>query len=187
MNAEKYKKSFTAYMNEARFLRFVVIALIAIVLLTVVTMINKDRPAIIVQPATLTEQATVAQNFADPIYYRAWGQLLAAQMGNLHPDNMQQVVQQVSPLLDSRIRRTVVEQMEAEVAEMRRQNLTISFREQQVTALPNGVVYVTGIQTRNTRVSDPEPRPYTYEFHFEIQFYRLIIRHIESYAGEPRR
>lgn len=186
MNFRDFFAGWDGVLRENRLYRFTVTGLICINILTALAALRTERSVILVPPG-LTEETEVSRNRASQNFKEAWGMFVAQLLGNVTPGNVEFVRQSLSPMLSSGIYRSVMSGMAAQIEEIKREQVSLSFNPKEVLYEPEtDKVFVTGMLRMQGPGSKPVDRQRTYEMVIDINDYRPLIRHIDAYPERPR-
>nr|WP_242470177.1 type IV conjugative transfer system protein TraE [Thiococcus pfennigii] len=171
---------------ENRLHRLAVLGLIGTNLVTAVALLRADHTVVLVPPV-LEGQASVARERASQDVKEAWALFIAELLGNVGPTSAEFIQQAVDPLLAPALRRPVLEVMAAQVREIQRERVSMSFNVRAIAYdPPTDKMFVTGVQTSSGPGGKPVTRTRTYELIVGFAHYRPVIRHLDVYPGEPR-
>jgi len=171
---------------ENRLHRLAVLGLIGTNLISAVALLRADHTVVLVPPV-LEGQVSVARDSASQEVKEAWALLIAELLGNVSPSSAEFIQKAVDPLLAPALRRPVLEVMAAQVREIQRERVSMSFNVRAIAYdPPTDRVFVTGVQTTSGPGGKPVARTRTYELIVDFAHYRPVIRHLDVYPDEPR-
>jgi conjugal transfer pilus assembly protein TraE len=171
---------------ENRLHRLAVLGLIGTNLITAVALLRADHTVVLVPPV-LDGQVSVARAQASQEVKEAWALFVAELLGNVSPTSAEFIQKAVDPLLAPVLRRPVLDVMAAQVHEIQRERVSMSFSVRAIAYdPPTDRVFVTGIQTTSGPGGKPVARTRTYELIVGFAHYRPVIRHLDVYPDEPR-
>lgn len=165
------------------------VALVAMATVTIVQsayLMERERIVVLVPPA-LQGRAVIGKQTANAPYHTAWAHLLAQMLGNVSPGNADFLKARLEPLLDPAIFGAVNQALEQQLDQIRRDRVSLSFQPKKVAYEPeSGKTFVTGL-SEITGLGNATTRSVrTYEFVLEIDDYRVMVKHLTTYDGEPR-
>jgi conjugal transfer pilus assembly protein TraE len=142
---------------------------------------------VVLVPPVLEGQVSVARESASQEVKEAWALFVAELLGNVSPSSAEFIQKAVDPLLAPSLRRPVLEVMAAQVREIQRERVSMSFNVRAIAYdPPTDKVFVTGVQTTSGPGGKPVARTRTYELIVGFAHYRPVIRHLDVYPEEPR-
>ena len=132
---------------ENRLHRLAVLGLIGSSLMTAVALLRADHTVVLVPPV-LEGQVSVARESASQKVKEAWALYVAELLGNVSPSSAECIQKAVDSLLAPALRRPVLEVMAAQVLEIQRERVSMSFNVRAIAYDPHtDKVFVTGVQT----------------------------------------
>ena len=173
---------------ENRLHRLAVLGLIGSNLITAVALLRADHTVVLVPPV-LEGQVSVARESASQEVKEAWALFVAELLGNVSPSSAEFIQKAVDPLLAPSLRRPVLEVMAAQIREIQRERVSMSFNVRAIAYdPPTDRVFVTGVQTTSGPGGKPvaRTRTRTYELIVGFAHYRPVVRHLDVYPDEPR-
>lgn len=187
MNIFAQKKSIEGTRAENAFFKKVIIGLVIINAVLVVGVISRDT-VVVVTPPGMTEQAWLDSTAAADSFTEAWALYVASVVGNVKPATAGMIRQTLEPLLDSSIYQDVINVVEEQVSQIRRDRVTLSFEAKEVLREkdnPNKF-FVVGKSVMTGPNGKPDRTNVTYEVELHIKNYRPIITYIGTYSGGPK-
>lgn len=185
MEAKKLKDSWTAVMAENKLGRMLIAASVGANLVIALMLMAKPERVVLV-PANLGNNASVASNAADENYKTAWALFIAKFLGNITPGNIDFVKTKVGTYMSPEVYGTIREAIEVQADAIRNDGLSVSFSERSVTYEPTtDRVFVTGITRTEDRAGNSESVERTYEMRIAIRNYVPIVTYFDLYRGQP--
>ena len=186
MKLNDYLKTFAGSQTEVRLARMIHAALATAVVLLALQSFMRDT-AVILTPPGLSSEVKVSRTEASPDYMEAWGLHLANILGNVHPGNADFIKGSVGPLLSTKIFQNVMEVIQTQVEDIKRDRVTQRFEPRAVQYEPDtGKTYVDGYSVVTGPSGGHDRHVRTYEFKFKITNYRLTVEQITTYQGQPK-
>jgi len=146
----------------------------------------QSSETIVLVPPLLEERAAVSASYASPSYKKAWALSVSLLAGNVTPGNADLVLRSLGDLLAPTAYRKMSESLAAQIADIKRDSLTVSFEPRQILDDPNtGRVFVTGSFQSQGVSGDPIKSIRTFQMQIEIRFGRPWITEFTPYAGMP--
>ncbi|WP_295587249.1 TraE/TraK family type IV conjugative transfer system protein [uncultured Lamprocystis sp.] len=171
---------------ENRFNRalIVLLALLSIGLAMSLTLV--ERTVVLVPPA-LEHAVTIARDAASREAHEAWALYVAELIGNVTPSNADFLLSALDPLLAADLRQDVMRVLQAQVAEIKREQVSMSFQPRELSHDPgNQNIYVTGKHVTMGPGAQPVSIERTYVLRIVFRNYRPRLTHLEVYPGAPR-
>jgi conjugal transfer pilus assembly protein TraE len=169
--------------------KLLAVAVVAVATVTIVQsayLMERERIVVLVPPA-LQGEAVIGKKAADTPYHTAWAHLLAQMLGNVTPANADFLKARLEPLLDPAIFGAVNQALEQQLDQIRRDRVTLSFLPKKVVHEPeSGKTFVTGLSEITGLGGATTRSVRTYEITLEIQDYRVMVKHLATYEGDPR-
>lgn len=186
MRLSDYLASWHGLRATNRLLAVGLVAMALVVIVQTAYLMERERIVVLVPPALQSETAIGSQR-ADEPYHTAWAHLLAQLLGNVTPANADFLKARLEPLLDPAIFGGVSRALEQQLDQIRRDRVTLAFEPKKVLHEPaTGKTFVSG-QSVLTGLGDRRTRSVrTFEFVLAIDDYRVLIKSIATYDGEPR-
>lgn len=187
MDFKIFKKNFNGTVSENKFLRLCLVGNFAVTFLLAIFVFTKDT-VVAITPPTLTENAWVSANQASQEYTEAWALYIANVVGNVRPRTSAMVRETIEPLLDASIYQDVINKIEQQVGEIKRDRVVISFEAVGVSREKNNPnkFFVEGRSLMQGPNGKPIRSNATYEVELEIHNYKPIIKFLDTYEGKPR-
>lgn len=182
-----FKRSFEGTANENKFLRMAVMGSLVTNLLLVFIAFSKDT-VVSITPPTLTENAWVSATQASEEYTEAWALYVAQTIGNVHPGTAGMIRQTLEPLLAADIYQDVVNKINEQVDQIRRDRVRLSFEPKEILREKNNdnKFFVVGRSLMQGPNGKPERANVTYEVELKVRNYKPIITYVTTYQGKPR-
>lgn len=147
--------------------------------------VNRDQPSYLVPP-TLTEKASVSKNNADAVYIKSFGLYVTTLIGNLTPNNIQFVLESLSPIMSPESYSLIRKQLIA-----LSQDVTFKSWVGSTHFEPTEVIYeadtqkvfVPGYMTDVNTTGKKNKNPVVYEMKVRIVNYRPLVSDLISYPG----
>jgi conjugal transfer pilus assembly protein TraE len=185
MTLTRFRQTWQSLVAENRFHRGLLLGLLVTNLLTLMALLQAERTVVLVPPI-LEQQVNVAREAASQEVKEAWGLFVTELLGNVTPNNAPFLHQTLEPLLSPGLRREVAQVLEAQVAELRRDRVSVRFSPETIQFDPaTDRVRVSGKQVVTGPGADPVTRPRSYEIGVMFRNYRPVITYMDAYA-DPR-
>ena len=162
-----------------------VAALLTTNLLTAISLFRVEQTVVLV-PAMVDERMSLQGSNASASYKKAWALTVAQLCGNVTPGNADLVMQSLGDLMSPAAYRKISADLAAQVADIKRDSLTVRFEPQQI--LYDGetsTVFVSGQFASQGVSGQPIKAVRTYEMTIEIRFGRPWITAFKPYSGMP--
>jgi len=186
MKLEKLQKTFDGVLAENKVHRYGNAILALALLIAVMGMMAKDE-VVVLQPPTLTEEAEIGPNWASDTYKKSWGLYLATLMGNVTPGNADIVKKALDPLLSAAIYQQTIDLIDTQIAQIRRDRVTLSFEPQSVSyETETGKVFVTGYSKIVGPTGNENRDKRTYEYEINVTNYRPVLDYLDTYGGDAK-
>lgn len=127
MKLSIFKRNFNGTVSENKFLRISLAGSIFVNFILAIFVGSKNT-VVSMTPPTLVESAWVSASQASEEYTESWALYVANTVGNVTPGNSAMIRKTIEPLLDPNIYQDVVNKIESQVHEIRRDRVRISFR-----------------------------------------------------------
>ncbi|EKF7417596.1 TPA: pilus assembly protein [Pseudomonas aeruginosa] len=187
MKLSIFKRNFNGTVSENKFLRISLAGSIFVNFILAIFVGSKDT-VVSVTPPTLVESAWVSASQASEEYTESWALYVANTVGNVTPGNSAMIRKTIEPLLDPSIYQDVVNKIESQVHEIRRDRVRISFEAKEILREKNNPnkFFVVGRSLMEGPNGKPERGNTTYEVDLVIRNYKPIITYLTTYEGKPR-
>lgn len=187
MKLSIFKRNFNGTVSENKFLR-VSLAGSIVVNFILAIFVGSKSTVVSVTPPTLVESAWVSASQASEEYTESWALYIANTVGNVTPGNSAMIRKTIEPLLDPGIYQDVVNKIESQVHEIRRDRVRISFEAKEILREKNNPnkFFVVGRSLMEGPNGKPERSNTTYEVDLVIRNYKPIITYLTTYEGKPR-
>ena len=185
MTLTRFRQTWQTLVAENRFHRGILFALLTTNLLTLIALLQAERTVVLVPPI-LEQLVNVARETASQAVQEAWGLFVTELLGNVTPTTAPFLRQTLEPLLSPALRREIAEVLETQVAELRRDRVSVRFTPETIQFDPaTDRVRVSGKQILTGPGADPITRPRHYEVQVMFRHYRPIITYLDAYS-DPR-
>lgn len=182
----QFIRTYEGTQAENRWLRLFVGGLVILTLLLALKSFSKET-IVVVQPATLEDEAWVMKNQSSQSYQEAWGLFLANLLGNTTPSNVDFLKEKIGPLLSPVIFNEVMEVMQVQANQIKADRVTMRFEPRFVIYEgSNNRVYVQGQSFIQGVTGLEERSDRTYEFEIAISRFMPQVTYINTYEGKPR-
>lgn len=172
--------------SENTFLRIVIPLLIIAQIATGVALVVRDRETILVPP-NINETMKISRNYADTAYKKTWGLHVANLLGNVTPNNVDFLNEQLSNLVDATTYHRMKSEMATQIVEIKQNNVTVDFEASQVMYEPeSGKVFVLGKSQTSGTAGKQIKEARVFELVIDISGGRPLVTEISSYVGEAR-
>ncbi|WP_165678343.1 TraE/TraK family type IV conjugative transfer system protein [Metapseudomonas otitidis] len=187
MKLSIFKRNFNGTVSENKFLR-VSLAGSIVVNFILAIFVGSKSTVVSVTPPTLVESAWVSASQASEEYTESWALYIANTVGNVTPGSSAMIRKTIEPLLDPGIYQDVVNKIESQVHEIRRDRVRISFEAKEILREKNNPnkFFVVGRSLMEGPNGKPERSNTTYEVDLVIRNYKPIITYLTTYEGKPR-
>lgn len=167
--------------------RYTNLALVAAVIAMSIAVITK-KDVVTIVPPTLVERAWVDSGSAAQAYTESWALYVAQTLGNVTPGTSDMVRKSIEPLLDASIYQSVVNSIEKQVQDFRRDRVTLRFEPKKVVRERDNeeVFFVTGRSVMEGPTGEKKSEDRTYEISIKIKNYQPKIVALSTYQGGPR-
>jgi len=187
VNLKSFLKTWEGTQAENRWARLFIAALLVIVFVLGSLLFRKET-IVTIQPFTLTDEAWVTQENASTGYKESWGFALAQLLGNVTPASVDFIKQRIERLLSPAIYSDVINVLEVQARQIKRDGVTIRFEPRFVEYEPkSNKVFVYGYSyTRGVTNGIEKRDERTYEFKIQIANYLPVINYVDTYSDRPR-
>jgi conjugal transfer pilus assembly protein TraE len=185
MRLEGFKQSWGRAVRENTTKNFVIAALVATNAITAAGWFQVEETVVLVPPI-LEQRMEVKSSDASPAYKKAWALTVAQLAGNVTPGNADLVLESLGDLLSPDAYRRIAADLAAQVGDIKRDSLTVSFEPRQILhETTTGKVFVTGQFASQGVSGQPIKAVRTYEMTVDIRFGRPWITSFKPYQGMP--
>ena len=126
MNLQRFLATWAGLTLENRVNRLIILLLIGVNCVLAVTINQTDRTVVLVPPV-LEGEVSVARSSASREVREAWALFVAELLGNVTPTNADFLTKALEPLLAPALRVDVLRVLDAQVAEIRREKVSLAF------------------------------------------------------------
>ena len=160
---------------------------LVVALLGMMYLLSQKDQLVTIIPNNMTEPAQVSKALRT-VSSRSLGTELTVQMSNLTPTTLGYTVENLKPLLSSRIYGDVVAAMSRQAEAFKQDRITISFEPREVSyEQETGKAFVTGVaQERGVGAKTPKVTTRTYEYNLAVSNYAVVINDLNVYEGPAR-
>lgn len=184
MKWKQFLRTWEGVRLENIWIRGFIVGLMVVVLALAALLARKDT-IVTIQPFTLSEDAWVSSKKSSQSYQEAWGLALAQMIGNVNPSTVEFLKERLAPLLSPRIFQDVMNALEVQAADIKKDRVTMRFEPRAVT-YEKGTVFVEGNSyVRGVAGKETSTRR-VYEFIFQITDYRLEVDFLTTYEGQAK-
>lgn len=185
MKLADFRKSWSVSVRDSASKSLVIVALIATNAVAVIGWFQTDRTVVLVPPV-LEERVEISSSHASVGYKKAWALTVAQLAGNVTPGNADLVLQTMGDLLAPEAYRTISADLAAQIADIKRDSLTVSFEPRQILYEPAAnKVFITGQFASQGVSGTPIKLTRTYEMKVDIRMGRPWITSFVPYQGMP--
>lgn len=185
MKLEDFRKAWSRSVRDSAGKNFVIVALIATNALSVIGWFRTDRTIVLVPPV-MDERLEVSSKRASVGYKKAWALTVAQLAGNVTPGNADLVLQTMGDLLAPDAYRSISADLAAQIADIKRDSLTVSFEPRQILyESAANKVFITGLFASQGVSGTPIKLTRTYEMKVDIRMGRPWITSFVPYQGMP--
>ncbi|MGI0646928.1 TraE/TraK family type IV conjugative transfer system protein [Pseudomonas aeruginosa] len=187
MNIFQRKKTIQGTRDENAFFRKLLYAMVAINAVLVIGLFSRDT-VVAITPPGMVEEGWLDSNSASDSYSEAWALYVASVVGNVKPATAGMIRQTLEPLLDESIYQDVINVVESQVAQIRRDRVVLAFEPKEVLREKDNPhkFFVVGRSVMTGPNNRPKRTNVTYEVELRIKNYRPIITFIDTYTGSPK-
>jgi conjugal transfer pilus assembly protein TraE len=164
------------------------IAALLVIVFVLGSLLFRKETIVTIQPFTLTDEAWVAKDNASTGYKESWGFALAQLLGNVTPASVDFIKQRIEGLLSPAIYSDVINILEVQARQIKRDGVTMRFEPRFVEYEPeSNKVFVYGYSYTKGLSNDIEKRDErTYEFKIQVSNYLPVINYVNTYSDRPR-
>lgn len=185
MKLTEYLQTRNGALAENRFSRWALLIQSIIILVLSFSLAIK-RTAVVMVPPTLEERTEIASNNASQEAQIAWGLYITGLLGNVTPTSSEFLVGHISRYLSPRMYRPVIESIEAQIKEIREEQITLSF----IPTIARyddkkGSVMITGQLVIRAVRGQEKRETRTYEMRFITRNYVVLLDELNITEG-PR-
>lgn len=185
MELTGFKQSWSRAVKENTTKNFMIAALVATNAVTALGWFQVEETVVLV-PAVLDQRMEVQATNASPEYKKAWALTVAQLAGNVTPGNADLVLESLGDLLSPDAYRKIAADLAAQVADIKRDSLTVSFEPRQILyEASTKKVFVSGQFASSGVSGQPIKAVRTYEMTIDIRFGRPWITSFKPYQGMP--
>jgi conjugal transfer pilus assembly protein TraE len=185
MKLATFKHRWTSAVRESASKNVVIAALVTINVLTAVCLFRVEETIVLV-PAVVDERMSLKASDASSAYKKAWALTVAQLCGNVTPGNADLVMESLGDLMAPEAYRKIAADLSAQVADIKRDSLTVTFEPQQILyERETNTVYVSGPFASQGVSGQPIKAVRTYEMTIEVRFGRPWITSFKPYQGMP--
>jgi conjugal transfer pilus assembly protein TraE len=185
MKLSGFKQSWSRAVRENTTKNFVIAALVATNAITAAGWFRVEETVVLV-PAVLDQRMEVQATNASPAYKKAWALTVAQLAGNVTPGNADLVLESLGDLLSPDAYRRIAADLAAQVADIKRDSLTVSFEPRQILfESSTNKVFVSGQFASSGVSGQPIKAVRTYEMTIDMRFGRPWITSFKPYQGMP--
>ena len=185
MELAGFKKSWAGAVRDNATKNLVIAGLMATNLLTAIGWFQVEQTVVLV-PAVFDERMEVKGSEASPAYKKAWALTVAQLAGNVTPGNADLVLESLGDLLSPEAYRRIAADLAAQVADIKRDSLTVSFEPRQILyETKSRKVFVSGQFASQGVSGQPIKAVRTYEMTIDIRFGRPWVTSFKPYTGMP--
>lgn len=185
MELARFKKSWAGAVRDNATKNLVIAGLMATNLLTAIGWFQVEQTVVLV-PAVFDERMEVKGSDASPSYKKSWALTVALLAGNVTPGNADLVLASLGDLLSPDAYRKIAAELAAQVADIKRDSLTVSFEPRQILyETKSKKVFVSGQFASQGVSGQPIKAIRTYEMTIDIRFGRPWITSFKPYTGMP--
>lgn len=164
----------------------VVIAALVITNVLIAVCLFRIEETIVLVPPIVDEPMSVKASDASSAYKKAWGLTVAQLAGNVTPGNADLVMESLGDLMSPEAYRKIAANLSAQVADIKRDSLTVSFEPQQILyESETNTVFVSGPFASRGVSGQPIRAVRTYEMTIEVRLGRPWITSFKPYSGMP--
>jgi conjugal transfer pilus assembly protein TraE len=186
VNLARFLATWNGLTLENRVNRLVILLLIGANMALAITLNRTERTVVLVPPV-LEGAVTVARSSASQEVKEAWALFVAELLGNVSPTNAEFLTKALDPLLAPALRQDILQVLDAQIGEIRREKVSLSFQPRAVSHDPaTGTLFVTGTHITSGPAAKPVNAERTYALRIEFKNYRPVVVFLDVYPGAPR-
>jgi conjugal transfer pilus assembly protein TraE len=175
-----------ATMNENKWHRIVNGGLVLIVGILVLDKVTA-APDKILAPPHLTKDMHVSKSGKSEEFSIMWGLSFSELLGNLDPDNADEVKNDIGPFLDPGIYNEAMAEMSDEIQNLKDDRVSQTFQAAgKLYESETNKVFFFGTAERKGNAGKVDRRQRTYEFQIVSKNYSPVLVGVASYFGPPR-
>jgi conjugal transfer pilus assembly protein TraE len=186
MEFVNFKKAWGLSLRE-NLIKNVIITILSVAL--VITSLGwfRSHETVVLVPPMLDERVGVASDNATDGYKKKWGYFVAQMMGNVHPGNVDFVLDGIEGLFSPAAYREIKGLLAEQIADIKRDSLTISFEPKQVVyEHETDKVFVTGDFQSGGPSGKPRKLLRSYEMKVAVRFGQPWVDEFTVYTGPPK-
>lgn len=146
-----------------------------------------QEPIVIVTPSTITEDITMHGSSISDSYKKLWAHMIADNIGNITPNNVEFKKDTLGKLLSPRIRLEKLDSMQKHAAKLKLSQSRETYDIENVYhSERQDITYVFGSKTFKIKGRDPEPMTWTFEMRIRSKNGSPEITYIKQYPGTPK-
>lgn len=186
MNFKEYLQSWNGKVQEISYHRKIIIILLMVLVLYSLLLFKKET-IVIIQPFTLSNEASVMKDDSTQSYKEAWGLALAILLGNATPGNVEYIKESISPMLHSSIYIDAMIALQMQIDQIKEDRISTRFEPRAVYfETTTKKVFVSGYSFIQSGIGKPDKKERTYEFIIDVSNYMPVIKLIDTYQGQAR-
>jgi conjugal transfer pilus assembly protein TraE len=186
MNYRAFLASWRGAQAENRLSRWVIVLLACAVLYQALQVSRIERTVVLIPPE-LNEAVEISRTRASREAQESWALYLAMLIGNVTAETAPYLRDILAPLLAGNLREEVIELLDDQVTEIRRERLDMRFEPREIAyEEASQRVYVTGKHTtRGPGAVRPHEQMRTYEVRVDYRNFRPLFTFLDVYPGGP--
>lgn len=185
MQLSAFKQRWSQALRENARKNLLIAALVTTNVLTAACLFRVEETIVLV-PAVVDQRMSLKASDASSAYKKAWALTVAQLSGNVTPGNADLVMESLGDLMSPEAYRRIAASLSAQVADIKRDSLTVSFEPQQILYEPEtNTVFVSGPFASKGVSGQPIKAVRTYEITIEVRFGRPWITSFKPYQGMP--
>ena len=185
MKFNDYLKTFAGSQSEVRYSRLIHAMLATAIVILVLQSFMRDA-IVVLTPPGLDKVAQVSRDKASKDYMESWGLYMANILGNVHPGNADFIKTAIGPMLSTDIYQNVMDVIQTQVEDIKRDRVSQRFEPRAVEyEAESGKVFVDGYAIVSGPSGGDDRQIRTYEMKFDIKNYRIVIKDVRTYKGQP--
>lgn len=163
-----------------------IVALVLVIMGQTYTLATRET-VVTINPPPSAKPFAVGSASASPRYQQLWAVFLAELVGNITPENAPRVRESVGPFLAPSIRNKVMQAINADIEQLRQDDVVTTFAVDEVhhDLKGKGRVYVVGESTLSGMTNESSRGTRTYVIKVEVVRYQPRITYFNSHAGKP--
>lgn len=147
----------------------------------------RSHETVVLVPPMLDERVSISRDVASTTYQKKWGLFVAQMIGNIHPGNIDFVMEGITGMLSPAAYSSIKQALADQVSDIKRDSLSISFQPKQVVyENETQKVFISGDFQAAGPSGEPKKLFRTYEFIITARFGQPWIDQFRVYSGPAK-